>query len=277
MEKYEVNWKNYYEILQVSPNAEPKVITAAYKRLAYLYHHLLSKMPKVSAYSDRMNDINEAYEVVSDPVRRAAYDQVFKTKYNSREAEAEEPTKEEIIDLMAVIAQDASKRKIRKTLGMPGWSKVARQVILIAVISLLLITTGGTSLAFAKPEHTLATPFKGVAITVTEASSAAISLIEDIRGVVATYERNIVSTALQSMRVIEDLRKMPPVTVSTNDMAHFPSPEHPLFPDYLDKRFSQFKYTVDSQGIVTVDTSGATTDTLLEKIEQLLNRLAEEE
>ncbi|MFC1986360.1 hypothetical protein ACFLWC_05150 [Chloroflexota bacterium] len=83
------------------------------------------------------------------------------------------------------------------------------------------------------------------------------------------------STALQSMRVEEGLKQTPLVRASTNDMACFPSREHYLFPDYLDKRFSQFKYTVDSKGIVSVDTSWATTDAFLEKIKQLLDRLEE--
>lgn len=278
MEPYETNWKNYYEILQVSPEADPKVITAAYERLVHLYHHALSDSAKESQiFSMGMTDISEAYEVLSDPVRRAAYDRMFKEKYTSQEAEAGEPTKEEIIDLMALLDQDVSKRKTRKDRKALGWSREAQRVILIVIISLLLIIGGGSSFAVAQPEHTLATPFRGVAITVAETSSAAISLIEDIRGVVATYERNIVSTALQSMRIIEGLRDVPPVTMPTNDMARFPSPEHPLFPDYLDKRNSQFKYTVDSTGTVSVNTSGATTDALLKKIEQLLKRLAERE
>ena len=47
MEPYGADWKNYYQILQVSPNAEPKVITTAYKRLAHLYHRALTKTAKL--------------------------------------------------------------------------------------------------------------------------------------------------------------------------------------------------------------------------------------
>ena len=90
---------------------------------------------------------------------------------------------------------------------------------------------------------------------------------------VATFERSVVSTALQSMRVEENLKEMPTVTAPTNDMAGFPSQEHPLFPNYLDRRFTQFQYTVDSKGIISVDTSWAITDAFLEKIEQTLDRL----
>jgi len=152
-------------------------------------------------------------------------------------------------------------------------NKTGQRVILIAVISFLVIVLGGTSFAFANPEHTVAAPFKGAAITAMKTSQGAIGLIEDVRAVVAMYERNTISGALQGMRAIEKLSEIPPVIVSTNDMANFPSSEHPLFPDYLDKRYSQFKYTTSSKGIINIDTSGATTDALLKRIRRLLNRL----
>ncbi|BCX02743.1 MAG: hypothetical protein KatS3mg053_0681 [Candidatus Roseilinea sp.] len=64
--------KNYYKLLQVDPSAEPEVITAAYRRLAMKYH------PDTNGDSAeakaRMQALNEAYAVLSDPVRRAAYD-----------------------------------------------------------------------------------------------------------------------------------------------------------------------------------------------------------
>lgn len=63
--------KDYYVILQVDPRADPEVIEAAYRRLA-LKHH-----PDVSGESDagrRMRELNEAFEVLSDPARRRAYD-----------------------------------------------------------------------------------------------------------------------------------------------------------------------------------------------------------
>ena len=148
---------------------------------------------------------------------------------------------------------------------------VAQQAISMAIISVLLITTVGTSAAIANHEHTLATTLKGIASTLVRTSTAPMSLIEQVRGVAAIYERNIVSELLQSMRVIEGLHDIPPVTVPTSDMAHFPVAEYSLFPDYIETRFSQFKYTVDSNGIVSVDTSVATADTLTERIEFLLH------
>ena len=69
------------------------------------------------------------------------------------------------------------------------------------------------------------------------------------------------------------MKIVPTVTVPTNDMAWFPSQEHCLFPNYLEKRFSQFSYTVNSKGNVTVDTSWATTDGFIEHLKQLIERL----
>lgn len=271
VEQPKAEWKNYYRILRVSPEAKPKTIRSSYKRLTKLYGYLISKMPEEPAYEESMKAIEEAYQVLSDSARRKTYDQAFKTRLDS--LEADKPIEEQIYKLAVLIDREASKRKkIRDPLRLP--KKVWRAVIAV-LASLLLITAGGTSLAFAQPQNALATPFKGVAATAVQTSVGAIGLIEEVRGVAALYERNIVYTALQSMRITERLAMVPVVTVPTNDMASFPSPGHPLFPDYLDKRFSQFKYTVDSDGIVTVDTSGATTDAFLARLKQLLNQLEE--
>ncbi len=63
--------EDYYKILQVDPAADPEVITAAYRRLAVKYH------PDTNAAPDalpRMQKINEAYAILSDPAQRAIYD-----------------------------------------------------------------------------------------------------------------------------------------------------------------------------------------------------------
>ena len=62
--------RDYYADLQVSPEAEPGVIRAAYRYLARAYH------PDVvgAAGAAQMRALNEAYEVLSDSVRRSAYD-----------------------------------------------------------------------------------------------------------------------------------------------------------------------------------------------------------
>ena len=111
MEQYERNWKNYYEILQVSPNAELSVIAAAYKRLAQSHHPDKMKDP---ASTTRMADINEAYEVLSNPIRRSNYDHAFKTKYRAEESEPEAPTEEQVmVALMRFAAEEAAKGRKR--------------------------------------------------------------------------------------------------------------------------------------------------------------------
>jgi curved DNA-binding protein len=63
---------DYYKILQVHPTAEPEVIEAAYRRLARKYHPDVNRDP---AAAQRMRDLNEAYELLSNPVDRASYDE----------------------------------------------------------------------------------------------------------------------------------------------------------------------------------------------------------
>jgi len=63
--------KDYYAILQVDPRAEPEVIEAAYRRLSRKYHPDVNGRPGAG---QRMAELNEAFEVLSDPGRRAAYD-----------------------------------------------------------------------------------------------------------------------------------------------------------------------------------------------------------
>src|SRR5689334_19614318 len=62
---------NYYEILQVASHAEPEVIQAAYKRLSLKYHPDRNSDPSAVV---RMQLLNEAFETLSDPARRKAYD-----------------------------------------------------------------------------------------------------------------------------------------------------------------------------------------------------------
>jgi hypothetical protein len=62
---------DYYEILQVSAEAEDEVIGAAYKRLARKYHPDLN--PDLTAIR-RMRELNRAIEVLGDPQKRREYD-----------------------------------------------------------------------------------------------------------------------------------------------------------------------------------------------------------
>jgi flagellar basal body-associated protein FliL len=63
---------NYYDILEVSPRASNEVIRAAYKSLIQRYHP--DKNPGDTAAANRATQVVQAYEVLSDGDKRAAYD-----------------------------------------------------------------------------------------------------------------------------------------------------------------------------------------------------------
>jgi hypothetical protein len=65
------NKRTYYQILQVDPAADPEVIDAAFRRLARKYHPDTSTDPQAS---DRMREILEARDCLSDADRRLSYD-----------------------------------------------------------------------------------------------------------------------------------------------------------------------------------------------------------
>jgi curved DNA-binding protein CbpA len=60
--------RDYYEVLQVHPRAEAEVIRAAYRTLARKYH------PDHGGDPARMIALNDAWDVLGDPSRRAEYD-----------------------------------------------------------------------------------------------------------------------------------------------------------------------------------------------------------
>lgn len=61
---------DYYEVLQVSRNAQSIIVTKAYRLLAAFYH----PDNKASGDPETFKRVVDAYRVLSDPVRRAAYD-----------------------------------------------------------------------------------------------------------------------------------------------------------------------------------------------------------
>ncbi len=61
---------DFYNILEVSSTATQAEIKRSYRRLVRKYHPDLNKQ----ALDLHIKRLNEAYEVISDPVKRAAYD-----------------------------------------------------------------------------------------------------------------------------------------------------------------------------------------------------------
>jgi DnaJ-class molecular chaperone len=71
--------KSHYDILQVARDASQDVIRAARNRLVKKWHpdHNPKNLPECE---DKMKEINEAHEVLSDPERRKAYDKTLRDK-----------------------------------------------------------------------------------------------------------------------------------------------------------------------------------------------------
>lgn len=70
---------NYYDVLGVSPSADDFVIKAAYKALAQRYHpdKFHGNVKDAADAEVKMRQLNEAYQVLSDPAKRRDYDASF--------------------------------------------------------------------------------------------------------------------------------------------------------------------------------------------------------
>jgi curved DNA-binding protein len=69
-----MEYKDYYKILGVSKSADQDEIKKAFRKLARLHHPDANKGDKAS--EEKFKEINEAYEVLSDPEKRKMYDQL---------------------------------------------------------------------------------------------------------------------------------------------------------------------------------------------------------
>ena len=74
--------RDYYEVLGVDRSADDKTIKKAYKRLARKYHPDLNPDDPKGAEA-KFKEVNEAYDVLKDPQKRARYDQLGMDAFNS--------------------------------------------------------------------------------------------------------------------------------------------------------------------------------------------------
>ena len=69
-----MEYKDYYQVLGVGRQASKDEIKKAYRKLALQYHP--DRNPNNKQAEDKFKEANEAYQVLSDPEKRAHYDRL---------------------------------------------------------------------------------------------------------------------------------------------------------------------------------------------------------
>ena len=104
---------NYFEVLNVAEDAEIEVIKAAYKALAKKYHPDNTDLPPDEA-AKKMALINEAFEVLSDEVKRKRHIQELHSRQNESGYESSENNSDENKDEIVKEKDDIKKKPFYK-------------------------------------------------------------------------------------------------------------------------------------------------------------------
>ena len=155
---------DYYETLQISPNAEPETVHRVYRLLAQRFH----PDNKETGNDTRFRALTEAYEVLSDPERRAKYDVVYAQQRQDRwrlvstgaqaenDFQAEQSVRLTVLEVLytrrrvepdfpALFATDLEKLtgRPREHLEFTFWYLIQKKLVARADNSMLLITADG--------------------------------------------------------------------------------------------------------------------------------------
>ncbi|RCV24193.1 hypothetical protein SEVIR_5G064400v4 [Setaria viridis] len=76
-QEQETTARTFYDLLGISAEGSPDEVRAAYRRLALKYHPDVSPPGAAAENTRRFIEVQEAYETLSDPSRRASYDRAL--------------------------------------------------------------------------------------------------------------------------------------------------------------------------------------------------------
>jgi curved DNA-binding protein CbpA len=131
--------KNYYQILGVTQSTSQEDLKKAYRKLASMYHP--DKYPNDTKFAeDMMKQINVAYEVLSDTVKKRAYDDWLGSESNSNTEESSSSS----------TSQTSSSKKLRKFFEIVKSIVFDNSGFFFAFLIIMFIASLGTK----KPEFT---------------------------------------------------------------------------------------------------------------------------
>jgi curved DNA-binding protein CbpA len=137
-------WVDYYETLQLSPSADRETIERVYRLLAKRYH----PDNDVTGDADLFNEVRSAYEILTDPDSRAAYDasyerdrseqwQVFRQDTADSNRSDDQRLFHAVLSLLRMLAVP------REHLDFPLWYLKKRNYLEVLENGLLAISVDG--------------------------------------------------------------------------------------------------------------------------------------
>lgn len=181
--------KDYYKILQVAPDASTEVIQMAYKALAKKYHPDLNPGQEEAA-QEKMKDVNEAYEILSDKDKRWQYDQIYyrqektaqKTSYTAPEPPkgAQTHSAQSKGEQTSSAPVDPTPEDKEKTSSGKGCAKTGCGCLVIFVVIFILMGLFGGSSSDSDSDEK-ASSSDVTSVTATSEMSVAASETEEVK------------------------------------------------------------------------------------------------
>ena len=109
--------KDYYEVLGVEKNATDEEIKKAYRKMAKKYHPDLQEEKNKKRAEEKIKNLNEAYEILSDENKKAKYDEKLKQMKEEEERKKVEQHNEYINNIKGVYSNQYNNYKKEQELS----------------------------------------------------------------------------------------------------------------------------------------------------------------